>query len=117
MVRCEICDSALGSRSEPGSSHASPYPSRPASAAILEAKQNSNFVRLSFRKGGENTFYASLKKALKSKAWDRERTSDAAVNGLEQARKTSAGIGMPPSVTCAVSRFITDNRYASMKME
>jgi hypothetical protein len=63
-----------------------------------ESTQTTNtFVRLSFRKGGETTFYASLKKALKSKGWDRGerlRTTQGEADGLDQGRRTTVGIGM-----------------------
>lgn len=62
MSRCEVCDSNLGNVTLPFSTQESiASPSTPAGMG---------FVRLSFRKGGVQAFYASLKSALVGKAWE-----------------------------------------------
>ena len=72
MVRCEMCDSLLGT--------VSTRPSRPVASSATTASRPStplpagvssdNFVKLSFRKGGDKAFYISLKHTLQSKKWD-----------------------------------------------
>jgi ESCRT-II complex subunit VPS36 len=75
LSNCEICGSNLGQplsvasltlRDKSGLSSRSSTP-EPKIAGQLTAN---DFVRLSFRKGGEKQFYAALKKALLAKAWD-----------------------------------------------
>lgn len=49
-------------KSEPSSRHSSPERG--------EVGEESNILKLSFRKGGEKAFYQVLKTALGAKAWD-----------------------------------------------
>lgn len=72
MVRCELCDSSLGTVSfNPPSplAVASAPTSRPSTPGLANVSDNA-FVRLSFRKGGDKVFYSALKHALQSKQWD-----------------------------------------------
>jgi ESCRT-II complex subunit VPS36 len=71
LSSCEMCGSKLGTaslslsdRTGRSSRAGTPEPS----VAGLPSEQD--FVRLSFRKGGEKAFYAALKKALLAKAWE-----------------------------------------------
>lgn len=103
MGSCEVCDTPLGlgapkrSTSTTASSFIlspSSSSSSPSLSAAVPATKEAPFVRLSFRKGGEKVFYASLKSALEKKEWDAE------IEVVEQARarKPGGGIGMHPSI-------------------
>ena len=78
LTRCEICGSPLPphhppSRLQQPQSKSAPT-SRPESPTLTDAneenEQGSYIVRLSFRKGGDKSFYAQLKRALLGKAWE-----------------------------------------------
>lgn len=84
MARCEICDSVLGTihletlalngpSSEynlPDNSQGNLQHSRATTPAPPSSFPEDSYIRLSFRKGGDKTFYMSLKKALQSKSWN-----------------------------------------------
>jgi len=106
MVKCEICDTSLGQESPiehvsastsrastPGPIHEST--NRSGSDPLLDLGSNA-FVRLSFRRGGEKTFYAALKTALLAKEWDYTRP---AIRGQS---KTSSG----PSATLGIDGIL-----------
>lgn len=82
LKECEICGSDLKisgaaqdsvsqphytSKSAPSSRPASPDASDTASSHVDERER---YIRLSFRKGGDKSFYATLKTALQQKAWE-----------------------------------------------
>jgi ESCRT-II complex subunit VPS36 len=85
LRECEMCGTPLqrpntpaSSSSRPHSVHASSHPSksapvsRPSSPESSEqegGKATNKYIRLSFRKGGDKSFYASLKTSLQTKAW------------------------------------------------
>ncbi|KAH9463514.1 hypothetical protein Pst134EA_015604 [Puccinia striiformis f. sp. tritici] len=80
MARCEMCDSILGTLQLDSLSLRAPSESSLTqsdlqhSHATTPAPPSSfpadSYIRLSFRKGGEKTFYFSLKKALQTKSWN-----------------------------------------------
>lgn len=72
MMRCEICESPLGTISVQTSRPETPFSSRPQTPAIVAGSTGKTpaFVRLSFRKGGIQPFYAALKKSLLAKEWE-----------------------------------------------
>ncbi|PLW53826.1 hypothetical protein PCANC_03580 [Puccinia coronata f. sp. avenae] len=84
MARCEICDSILGriqmesltlDGSPSGSNHntrdsSELQHSRAATPAPPSSFPEDSYIRLSFRKGGDKSFYFSLKKALQGKSWN-----------------------------------------------
>ncbi|ORY86010.1 hypothetical protein BCR35DRAFT_50011 [Leucosporidium creatinivorum] len=86
MSSCEVCDSPLVL---PSTTSTPPTLSR-SSTPIAEPTSNggATFVRLSFRKGGERAFYASLKETLGRKEWE----WDGGKNGSAKARG-GAGAG------------------------
>lgn len=70
MTVCEVCGTRLDTPTPP------PTPTPRAGAGAGGAP----FVRLSFRKGGDRTFYTALKKALDSREWETP-TATAALSG------------------------------------
>ena len=97
MVRCEMCDSLLGT--------VSTRPSRPATSSSTTASRPStplpvgvsseNFVKLSFRQGGDKAFYISLKHTLQSKRWDSDAgTKKQAVDNGAVLRPTVNKVGI-----------------------
>jgi len=115
MVRCEVCDSPLGTfastrtpsrastpvvTSRPGTPSTAGPPT-PALGSNGSSSAPPTFVRLSFRRGGDKTFYAALKKALQAKEWDVDRklrsrrpaaSSQVSGDNLDQHRTTTIGI-------------------------
>ncbi|KAJ8291996.1 Vacuolar protein-sorting-associated protein 36 [Rhodotorula toruloides] len=94
MATCEMCDSPLF-----GPASTDHPPPRPASSASDTAPSTSptppvpsaTFVRLSFRRGGEKAFYAALKTALASKAWDLSSLAAPSRKSLDAARAGTPG--------------------------
>lgn len=100
MARCEICDSVLGtihleSLALNGPSSQSNLPdntqgnllhSRATTPAPPSSFPEDSYIRLSFRKGGDKTFYFSLKKALQSKSWN----TTGLKHGLEFAKSSGS---------------------------
>ncbi|KAA1066302.1 hypothetical protein PGT21_028038 [Puccinia graminis f. sp. tritici] len=80
MARCEMCDSILGTvqldrlslnnSSESTLADSDLQHSRATTPAPPSSFPADSYIRLSFRKGGDKTFYFSLKKALQSKSWN-----------------------------------------------
>ncbi|BGP35226.1 Vacuolar protein-sorting-associated protein 36 [Rhodotorula toruloides] len=93
MATCEMCDSPLFG---PASTNRPPPP-RPASANAAASVSpappvpSAAFVRLSFRRGGEKAFYAALKTALASKAWDLSSLATPPRKSLDAARSGTPG--------------------------
>ncbi|EGU11464.1 Vacuolar protein sorting-associated protein 36 [Rhodotorula toruloides ATCC 204091] len=93
MATCEMCDSPLFG---PASTNRPPPP-RPASATAAPSTSpappvpSAAFVRLSFRRGGEKVFYAALKTALASKAWDLKSLATPSRKSLDAARSGTPG--------------------------
>ena len=85
LRECEMCGTPLNlpatsssSSSRPQSQHLSPQPSKsapvsrpssPESSERENGKSGNKYIRLSFRKGGDKAFYASLKTSLQVKGW------------------------------------------------
>ncbi|GAA5911964.1 uncharacterized protein JCM6883_000747 [Sporobolomyces salmoneus] len=85
MSRCEMCDTPLPS-SPPTIRSSTPTPtsminvsssssSRPSTPSGGGGGGGGDYVRLSFRKGGIQAFYSSLKEVLSRKAWDLNQLS------------------------------------------
>ncbi|KAM0786067.1 hypothetical protein ACM66B_006878 [Microbotryomycetes sp. NB124-2] len=100
MSSCEVCDTPLHSAKrtidqKPDLASRSSTPGHESDAIKRSSLSPSPslpvFVRLSFRKGGERTFYAALKEALSKKAWDYDRPSTTSKDG-NSSTTTSAGI-------------------------
>jgi len=72
---CEICGTSLPSRSKKGVVSKSAPTSRPLTPK--DTKED-GMIKISFRKGGDKTFYAVLKRSLKGKAWEERRVSSRA---------------------------------------
>lgn len=70
MQRCEICDTVLGSHNPKRAS--TPATTTPSGSTGVSSS-TPIFVKLSFRKGGDKSFYTALKGALQAKEWDNER--------------------------------------------
>jgi ESCRT-II complex subunit VPS36 len=80
MARCEMCDSILGTvqldrlslnnSSESTLADSDLQHSRATTPAPPSSFPADSYIRLSFRKGGDKSFYFSLKKALQSKSWN-----------------------------------------------
>ena len=56
------------SKSAPSSRPVSPAPSE--ARTLVEVDEKERYIKLSFRKGGDKAFYASLKTALQQKEWE-----------------------------------------------
>ncbi|ESK82850.1 vacuolar protein sorting-associated protein 36 [Moniliophthora roreri MCA 2997] len=68
LKSCEICESPLP---DPSASEMKSAPaSRPDSPDIDDEASGETIMKISFRKGGDKTFYAELKRSLKGKAWE-----------------------------------------------
>ncbi|KDQ16901.1 hypothetical protein BOTBODRAFT_64433 [Botryobasidium botryosum FD-172 SS1] len=75
MLTCEICSSPL--RATPmRSGTASPAPEAEANSKSWES------IKVSFRRGGDKTFYAGLKRTLMGKAWETEPRARAGNSGV-----------------------------------
>lgn len=83
---CELCESPLQSPSQCPSASATPT-----SGATPPASSDADFVRLSFRKGGEKLFHAELKRTLQAKAW---LVNPVSSTSTKPDRFTMAGIGV-----------------------
>ena len=88
MASCELCDSPL-----PSARSSTNLASTRSSTPLPAASSSDPFVRLSFRKGGEKTFYAQLKSALEAKEWDLDRLGKGRGRRDEES---GAGIGELP---------------------
>ncbi|WAR57364.1 hypothetical protein PtB15_8B411 [Puccinia triticina] len=96
MARCEMCDSILGTVQLDSLSLNNPSESTPAESDLQHSRATTpappssfppdSYIRLSFRKGGDKTFYFSLKKALQSKSWNTNRLT----RGLEFAQSSAS---------------------------
>ncbi|GAA5989785.1 hypothetical protein JCM10908_002321 [Rhodotorula pacifica] len=101
MATCEVCESPLfpdnvaptssartgRTVSAPPSRANTPGPTTDPASAI-PAPAGSVFVRLSFRRGGEKTFYAALKEALAKRAWDLSAAAAAAAATKKDLRRS-----------------------------
>ena len=73
MKKCELCDQSLRP-----STISSPIPrpstpsSRPISNGAQEEINKEDYIKISFRKGGEKVVYSLLKDALSAKDWPEE---------------------------------------------
>ncbi|KIM26587.1 hypothetical protein M408DRAFT_72594 [Serendipita vermifera MAFF 305830] len=73
LRNCEMCGTPLPKRTNapdalgPSRVNKSAPASRPSSP---ESKENINILKISFRRGGDKAFYATLKTALEAKVWD-----------------------------------------------
>jgi ESCRT-II complex subunit VPS36 len=89
MLRCEICDSPLVTAHVDDAAAPSPRasPSKtPEPVAETDPARRTELpdhVRLSFRRGGDKSFYETLKKTVKAKRWHRgeQQTSTHGTNG------------------------------------
>lgn len=72
MRECEMCASVLHMtmRSASSSRPASPIPANDDDDEADSTPPRFPFIKLSFRKAGDKPFYALLKRALKSRAWE-----------------------------------------------
>ncbi|KAF8883888.1 EAP30/Vps36 family-domain-containing protein [Gymnopilus junonius] len=88
---CEICSTELPQprgelRSAPSSRPITPDPDDDDDPSSLKA------IKISFRKGGDKSFYAALKRSLKSKAWENNALG---TNLSRDANSPDSGIGNP----------------------
>ncbi|KAF8549397.1 hypothetical protein OG21DRAFT_1515242 [Imleria badia] len=70
---CEVCSSPLPlAPGNPGTNSKSAPSSRPASPPVEDSVLDpaNPLIKLSFRKGGDRTFYTILRRALKTRAWE-----------------------------------------------
>lgn len=73
LRNCEVCSTPLPlAPGNPGINSKSAPPSRPASPLVEDSISDSTdpLIKLSFRKGGDRTFYTILRRALKTRAWE-----------------------------------------------
>ncbi|KAH9837869.1 EAP30/Vps36 family-domain-containing protein [Rhodofomes roseus] len=92
LTMCEMCGTPLPKRVAPPRAsqqiHAKSAPaSRPTSPLPDKDGPDSRMIRLSFRKGGDKTFYAVLRRSLLGKGWELKSTKAAASS---HARNKSA---------------------------
>lgn len=82
MARCEMCDSVLGTITLESLTSNQSFPSNPVDSNQVDLQHSrattpappasfpqNSYIRLSFRKGGDKTFYFCLKDTLQSKSW------------------------------------------------
>lgn len=81
MSRCEVCNSQLGTATTPAES-------------VSITRNDTGFVRLSFRKGREKDFYAALKTAIVTKAWELSGGRMMAGQGESVTAKDTVTIGI-----------------------
>ncbi|KAG8931841.1 hypothetical protein FRC02_002076 [Tulasnella sp. 418] len=117
MKLCEMCSTPL--RSKPRASLQPPQltvsqRSAPASRAATPGPDAHNAVmKISFRKGGDKPFYASLKKTLMEKAWERKVVGPSTISN--QVMGPSSGIhGIMESVASS-ARAEGENISSSLK--
>ncbi|CDO68073.1 hypothetical protein BN946_scf184788.g4 [Trametes cinnabarina] len=104
LRQCEICGTPLPKRFIPPSPSHPPAKSAPTSRPTTPAADEDDYedtpdkrmMRLSFRKGGDKSFYNTMKRSLLGKAWESKATSmtaspEAAVsNGILRSVETTA---------------------------
>ncbi|TFK26964.1 vacuolar protein sorting-associated protein 36 [Coprinopsis marcescibilis] len=93
LKRCEMCDTQLPRPSRGRKEMKSAPSSRPASP-VQDGDPAFNFIRLSFRKGGDKVFYGYLKRALKSKVWEGRKYATNTQNLSGNSRPTRPQVGI-----------------------
>lgn len=106
MLRCEMCDSPLRTAADMAQATASYGRSTPSLASVNtrtptktpeppeEKGETYNHVQLSFRKGGDRSFYDTLKSTLKEKRWQRgedQRSNRSSTVQTSATRRRFAG--------------------------
>ena len=89
MKKCELCDHSLRPASSTPTVTTPSTPLR-SSTPIANGEEinKENYIKVSFRKGGEKVLYAALKVTLASKEWENE-TATTVTGG----KRSGGGIG------------------------
>ncbi|CAG8607836.1 13163_t:CDS:2 [Ambispora leptoticha] len=74
MIRCEVCESELGTFNVDGLSITADE-AVSGSASGKSGNPSADFVKLAFRNGGSSTFYEKLKVAMSGKEWEKSLDS------------------------------------------
>lgn len=99
MQRCEICDSPLGTVDIRPRRISAPAPAT-STPSTTSSPGTPTFAKLSFRKGGDKTFYTALKAALQAKEWDNSKLlkhRNASSDARSEHTLTTYGISEQPS--------------------
>ncbi|KAF8963287.1 EAP30/Vps36 family-domain-containing protein [Flammula alnicola] len=88
---CEICSTELPQYK--GGEHRSAPSSRPITPDDDDDDASAKMIKISFRRSGDKSFYAVLKRSLKSKAWEESGagSSSTALNGSDSDNRNTIG--------------------------
>lgn len=89
MLKCEICDTSLASLLPRARRVSTSSQKRPSTPTAIPGTPT--FIKLSFRKGGVQPFYAALKMALQAKEWDQSNGTRSSTFNNKTAQNDSVG--------------------------